>query len=608
MRTQPARTLALSTFALAAAVALVAIAGCGPTKEPSKITPPQKYTVIEPRPVPEWLKGSIMEQVDLTATEPFRVSNFGLVVLKKPTGDASNIPASVREYMIREMTKRRFGSKNQPGFENLSPETVLRDPRVAVVRVDCFIPPGASVNQRVDAYVSAMPDSNTTSLAGGALYTTDLVKNGANVKNPGMGIETLANARGYVFVNPSYALETGASEDAAQRRGLTSGMILNGGRVNQDRPIGLRVRAAESRLSRMTERRINQLFNSLDLASAKDEAQVFVRMPPKYRGDWEHFAGVMLHTFYQADSVFAVAKAKELAAEAVKPDSEKTMLDISYAIESLGKPAIPQVESLLYHPRPEVSYAVARAVAWIGDGAAEAALVSIARDANNPFRVRAVETLASLPMTPAINMTLRELINAPDALVRIEAYKGLVRNDATSAVYSKTIGDKFIIDIIESEGPPLIYATRSGNARLAFIGSPSKLLTPAFFTAMNDELSISDDTENKSLLSIFYRGDKGAPVRQLTSPDIAEIAARLGGEGMPGQPRLDFSYGEIVALLGRLADDKLLVAANDRSKAASFVLQTAPGAERAIDAAPVIPDGPRPVDTPEASSPSASVR
>ena len=603
MRTLPARTLALSL-----AAALVALPGCGPTKQPTKIAPAPKYVVIPPRSdIPDWLKGSIMEQVDLGATEPFRVSNFGLVVLKKPTGDASNIPNNVREYMIREMTKRRFGSKNQPGFENLSPESVLRDPRVAVVRVDCFIPPGATKDQRVDAYVSALPDSNTTSLAGGALYTTDLVKNGANTVNPGSGIDILANARGYVFVNPTYVLDA-KPEDLAERRSLTSGMILNGGRVNQERPIGLRVRAAESRLSRMTEKRLDQLFGSDEIASAKDEAQVFVNMPAKYRGDWEHFAGIVLHTFYEADSVFVVAKAKQLAIEAVKPDSEKVMLDISYAIESLGKAAIPQVESLLSNPRPEVSFAVARAVAWLGDGAAEAALVAIARDLKNPFRVRAVETLAALPMTPAINMTLHDLVSAPDALVRIEAYKGLIRNDATSSVYSKTIGEKFILDIVESDGPPLIYATRTGNARIAFIGSPSKLLMPTFFTAMNDEFSISDDVENKNLLSIFYRGDPGNPVRQLTTPDLAEIVARLGGEGIPGAPRLDFSYGEIVALLGKLADDKKLVSANDRTQVASFVLQTAPGADRAIDAAPVIPDGPRPVDVPVPSSPSASVR
>ncbi|RYE93305.1 MAG: HEAT repeat domain-containing protein, partial [Oxalobacteraceae bacterium] len=79
-------------------------------------------------------------------------------------------------------------------------------------------------------------------------------------------------------------------------------------------------------------------------------------------------------------------------------------------------------------------------MAWIGDGAAEAALTAMAKDPGNPFRVRAVETLANLPLTPAINMTLRDLVATPDALVRIEAYKGLVRNEG-SAVFSKKIGD-----------------------------------------------------------------------------------------------------------------------------------------------------------------------
>ena len=33
----------------------------------------------------------------------------------------------------------------------------------------------------------------------------------------------------------------------------------------------------------------------------------------------------------------------------------------------------------------------------------------------------------------------------------------------------------------------------------------------------------------------------------LSRPDIAEIIARLGGEGAPSEERFDFTYGEIVA-------------------------------------------------------------
>lgn len=598
-------------LAVSLCLAAAAVAGCGgKTTAQKKLEAPPRYAVLEKRKVPDWLKGSIMEQVELNKVEPYRVSNFGLVVLKKPTGDAVNMPNNVREFMLREMQKRRFGSWNQPGFENLSPETVLRDPRMAVVRVDCFIPPGASPGQRIDAYVTALPDSNTTSLAGGMLYTADLFENGANVLSPGTGIDALANAHGYIFVNPAYALDA-TPDSATERRALTSGTILNGGRVNQPRPIGLRILSAEARISRMTEQRIALLFGGSvaggGLATAKDEGQVFVRTPEKYKGDWEHLAGVVLHTFYNASGAFVAAKAKQLAEVAQRPDSADVLLDVSYAIEALGKSAVPHVESLMYHARPDVAYAAARAVAWIGDGAAEAALAAMAKDPNNPFRISAVETLAALPTTPSINMALRDLINAPDALVRIEAYKGLVNNDG-SAVFSKPIGDKFFLDIIESSGPPLIYASRTGNARIAFIGSTARLATPAFFTAMNDELSISDDATNKQLLSIFYRGNRGASVQMLSTPDLAEIVARLGGEGMAGQPRFDFSYGEIVALLGKLSDDKRLVS-GDRTKPASFVLQSAPGADRAIDNVPVIPEGPRPVDVPAPDAqPSASVR
>jgi hypothetical protein len=97
-------------------------------------------------------------------------------------------------------------------------------------------------------------------------------------------------------------------------------------------------------------------------------------------------------------------------------------------------------------------------------------------------------------------------------------------------------------------------------------------------------------------MSIYYRGTSSQePVQQLTMSDLPEIIARFGGEGAPGQPRLNFTYGEIVALLGKMSDAGVMEAPG--SARASFVLQDAPGGwNRDVDTAPIIPDeGPRPI-------------
>lgn len=584
------RKTALTLAALAALATF--ISGCGNKKEAPKDKPPEKYAVMPPREVPDWLKGSIYEQVDISTLAPFRVSNFGLVAMKHPTGDAMSAPNRVREYILNEMQRRGFGSKNVEGFERITPEMALRDRRFTIVRVDGFIPPGAYAGQRIDVQVSALDDTNTTSLATGSLYYTELMPNGANLSNPGSAIDKFVSARGFVFVNPAYALDADP-KDPQVRRSLTTGIVLNGGRVNQARPIGLRVRAAERRMARMIEYRIDQLAADADVAAAQDEGLVYMSVPPKYRGDWEHFTGVVLHTYFSTDSGFAVLKARQLAAEAVKPDAP--LLDISYAMEALGQPALTEILPLLTNPKPEVAFAAARAAAFIGDSSAEAALADMARDNSNPFRVNAAVTLGSVENSPSLTTSLRELLSAEDPQVRIEAYRALARFEDPS-IYSKPVGEKFVIDIVPSKGQPLVFATRTSVPRIAFIGPTARLNASTFFTAMDNAFSISQANDAPNRLNVFYRGATAQePVQQLTTGDVAELVARLGGEGAPGQRRFDFTYGEIVALLGKMSDAGVLEAPGNAR--ASFVLQDAPGGwNRDVETAPVIPEeGPRPI-------------
>lgn len=590
---------------LAALSSLMSLTGCQSESEKKPVEPPPRYVVQPPRVVPDWLKGSIFEQVDLSAVEPFRVSNYGLVLLKQPTGDARNVPYPVREFMIREMQKRGFGNQNYTGVAAMQPETILQSPYAAIVRVDAFIPPGAAKGSRIDVQVSALDNSDTTSLAGGTLYTTDLYPGGANQNAPGKGIDLFGTARGFVFVNPAYALDGGV-EDPIKRRSLTNGVVMAGGFTTKPRPIVLNIRSAEKRLSRMTEKRIQQLFNDQAAAVAQDEGRVAINMPAKYRGNWEHFCGVVLHTYWIDNDGFAASKAIELAGEAQKDGA--LLLDISYTWEALGRPALSAIQPLYTHSKPEIAFAAARAGAFIGDGAAELALASMAADASNTFRSNAVKTLVALPNSPAVNAHLRSLAQNAETTVRIEAYLGLARN-ADPAIQSWQIGNdpdlknnnnKFKLDILQNDGPPLVFATRTGQPRIAFIGDGTRLPTPTFFSAMSNALTISGVEQRNDMLSIYYRGPgSGDPIQQLTWPDAADLVSRLGGGPAnlepDGQKRFDFTYGEVVAILSRLNEQQLLLAKSTTDAPSTFVLQDPPSLARDLESAPVIPEGPRPI-------------
>jgi hypothetical protein len=116
---------------------------------------------------------------------------------------------------------------------------------------------------------------------------------------------------------------------------------------------------------------------------------------------------------------------------------------------------------------------------------------------------------------------------------------------------------------------------------------------------MDGRLTISSSPENPGLVTIFYRPAGGPtpdakvapPSRVLSRPDLAEIVARLGGEGGGG---LNFNYGDVVSILSALTDGKKLSAyASGERVPAQFVLQALPGAEDQIFDAPTIP-GARP--------------
>jgi hypothetical protein len=585
------------------ATALVAgLAGC---TAPKAVTPKllPKYSVLPPIPnLPDVFKNTVLEKAESQNLGPMLVSNYSLVVNLDDTGD-STAPTPVREYIIKEMAKRGFGSQNTPGMEGLSPERVLNDKRVAIVRVDGYIPVGARKGQAFDVQVSALNTGNntTTSLAHGQLYSVALSREGGDLRDPGQEVSILATvADSPVFVNPAYALSSHPS-DAAARASLRYGIVMGRARVTQDRPIILRVRSPQFSTSRVIEGRIDQRFQDNTVARAFDEGLVQLFVPESFHGDWEHFLGLATHLYLPSAPAFNVEMARRLVQEAAKPDAK--LLDISYAWEGLGKDALPIFAPLMTNPSPDVAYAAARAAAFLGDTSAQEVLLAMARTPHHPFQINAVQTLGALPSSPAINQLLRELLDSDEDLVRIEAYRVLADNQ-DSSIYSRLIPGnnpetaKFILDIVPSSGKPLIYATRRGLPRIAVIGGKPSLNLPILYTAFDSRFSISTAADGQNV-TLFYRSrELPKPIMISSRPDIAELIARMGGEGPVDDPSLDFNYSDIVAVLESLTaqGQVVAVASSDPMHALTtpLILQALPHMNDAIERAPVIPDQARP--------------
>lgn len=576
---------------------LAAGAGCGGGKSKSTAFV-SKYPQLPAKEVPAYLRGTILERTDLAGTEGLLVNAYSLVVDLPGTGD-STAPTPVREFIIKEMLRRGFGSTLlQPGVERMTPERVLADPKAAIVRLDAFIPPGARRGQRFDAVVSVIEGNNTSNLTGGVVYRTDLKINGADPRAPSGQIETYASAEGPIFVNPVYSLDSAEPQGAAAAS-LRKGMILGGAVATQDRVLALRLRQPQLSFSRFIENRIDQHFQDPTVAAAQDEGIVHLTTPARFRGDWEHFAGLVAALHLNTAPDFVAARARELAEAAVLPDAP--LLEISYAWEALGPVSLPTVAPLMEHPDPDVAFAAARAAAFLGDAGAPRALLAMAHAPSHPFRLTAVQTLGRLPPTPAVAKLLRELLEAPEPDVRIEAYRQLAAVKDGS-IFSTVINDKFVLDVVPSGQPPLVYASRTGVPRLAILGNRPALELPVIFSAWGARLTISSQPGER-FVTVFNRAQgvrRPAPVA--CRPDLAELVARLAGSGGADEAGLDLTYGDIVAVVRALAEQQMIMAgvADGRLVSAGFVLQDAPLVEDAILSAPPLPgDSGRPQGAPE---------
>ena len=351
-----------------AGVILGLAAGCNETeKSRPSTTQPISLRSQGLRQVPEYLKGTIYECANLQDTNPLVVSGYGLVVGLRGTGDNSAVPRTVREYMVKEMHRHGFSSPSA-GLENVTPETVLRDPRTAVVEVNGLMPPGARKDSRFDILVSALNESYTKSLSHGNLYITDLRIMGANPSNPGGSVNNYARASGPVFVNPAYALTSGKALDATAQASLRYGRVMDGGVCLIDNPLVLRARDPQFSTTRAIERRVNERFqgvadktNSLGVpavAAAQNESIVCLYVPRLYGGDWQHFAGVVKHLYLNSNPAYLAQMAQKLADAAEQPGAP--LENISYALEGIGPPAESVLTRMMHHKSPEIAFAAAR--------------------------------------------------------------------------------------------------------------------------------------------------------------------------------------------------------------------------------------------------------
>lgn len=497
-------------------------------------------------------RNTIGELTSYQGVNPMAVRGYGLVVGLGRNG-STICPPAIYDKLVQSVYKHHDFVNPAVGHNDLTPEQLIKDPDTAVVLVAGAIPPGAVEGSKFDLFVLAVPGTDTKSLRGGRLYTTDL--NIYRVVGPNTTIQgkILARGRGPLFHNP-FADETSATRDDP-----LEAIILGGGEVMESRRIRLVLSQPSYPRARQIMDRVNEQFPSSDkkVADAVTPAFVQINIPPRWRDDHEHFLALVRALYLTRDPTFGAQRAHELAAEIGRPDAPHAMIAVCF--EGLGQASIPELEPLYADTRPWVSFHAAAAGVRLGDHVAVDAMARHAGDASSEFRYQAIRSLGRAEGMSGAVQALRQLLNDQDPRVRVAAYEELARRGDYELSTTLVADDNFYLDLVPTTGSPFLYAKRTDTRRIAVFGDGLTLTPPVFYRSPEGSLTI-DWPAGAEELRLIRRTPVGAVSDSIAGPtDVAKLVEFLGNDVQVVDHQvlgLGLDYGTIVRALYHLTQDR----------------------------------------------------
>lgn len=543
---------------MALVLGLLALSGC----EQEVIETPTVQGAMPVYTGPAYLRGSIGSLAKVQGFEPLLISSFGLVVNLDDTGSVG-VPAYLRQRMINYARLMGLGSANLD-TQNLSPENVLADPRTAIVKVSGLVPPGATPGQRFDLLVEALPQTETTSLAGGMLWTTDMGIEGANASVP--FTRTLAKGRGAIYTDPFLPAGTDASKDELSLK--RKAIVVGGGTVGEPRRLRLVLNQPSWFRSGAIANRINERFpappnEKIKTANAKTDVFIDLSVPPRFRRSPREFLELVGSLYLQGGEGFEVRQTQRLA-NALRKNPEAAQ-DVALAWKAMGRVALPELRKLYNDPNERLRLTALDAGAWLGDGKVTDYIEPLAISADPVMRAEAATILAQLPQDRDAERILASLLDDTSMAVRLQAYNSLAGTD--SQIIERfdirdAFGVKFIIDRIVTAQRPLIYITQDRVPRIVIFGPELAFPDPTLARLWDNRLMMRYPVDGNAM-KVFYQG-AGFDATQIHNiqPSVETLAYLLGHKPSARDPQagLGLSYGQVVDVIYQLQKQGFIVA------------------------------------------------
>ncbi|MEO1528321.1 MAG: flagellar basal body P-ring protein FlgI [Planctomycetota bacterium] len=472
----------------------------------------------------------IRDAVALRGMQPIRVDGVGLVNALAGTGGPVD-PSPYREQLVDEMRRNSVPAPNE----------ILESDTNSIVHVRASIPPGARRGDPIDLRVSSPPGSNVTDLQGGWLLDTRLRHQRLIAGRVRRG-DVQGMATGAILTRAAFE----GGEDESQK---TEGVILGGGRVQKDLPMGLVIRPQYKHveISKQIAKAINARFFFFDGATRRGVAKpveddfIELELHPRYEGALGRYVAVVRAIGVNQQQANQHERLQSLAELANNP---ATAADAALQLEALGESAVPTLLEIIKQDSDELRFYAAEALAYLDRQEAVPVLEElIARE--SAFRHPALAAMQRLKH-PSVGDALHRLFDHPSIETRYGAMATLRRREELlHQLRPEKLGDALKLYQIESQAPPAIVVSVRSEPEIVLFGDTQPVAITKFVFGPSGIIIKPDASTGRLRISRFQvdKSDRRVVVASSVRDLIAGVVA-VGG-----------SYGDVVTVL-RLAKSK----------------------------------------------------
>jgi hypothetical protein len=427
-----------------------------------------------------------------------------------------------------------------PPSAELDVDEYIDRPDTAVVFVEGIMPAVASQGEYFDVLVTALPGTQTTSLAGGWLFETELTITGSF----GVATRALADAKGPIFTDKV----SGVTTDSR------IGHIMAGGKVLGEHKVRLALLRPNYEVSNAIRNRLNERFG-WQTARALQSGEIELTIPPEYKLRKQRFMA-MVGAMYLTQDQATDQKRIETFVERLAVSQDKFGSEI--ALEAIGNQSRGKLGALLNSPDELVRLHAARCMLSLGSDAGLMVLRQTALNRTSPHRLDALIAVAAVAAHNDAAALCRLLLRDDDFVMRLAAYEYLRESD-DATVLQEQVGGIFYLERITQTDKQVIYVSRTGQPRVVLFGAPISCRGNIFLGSPDGDITINAPSGAEYVTIIRKHPKRPEAIAQLRSSfEVGDIVRTLCNEppkeDESGRAGLGVSYADAVVLLKAMCD------------------------------------------------------